>query len=60
MDMHLKKIVGLVALKVVLLAAAVVVVMMNMVGCNTVQGLGKDVSKLGDKIEHKAEEKKNY
>ena len=29
-------------------------------GCNTVQGLGKDVSKLGDKIEHKAEEKKSY
>jgi predicted small secreted protein len=28
-------------------------------GCNTMQGLGKDVSKLGDKIERKAEEKKN-
>jgi entericidin A len=26
-------------------------------GCNTMQGLGKDVSKLGDKIEQKAEEK---
>jgi entericidin A len=29
-------------------------------GCNTVQGLGKDMSKLGDKIENKAEEKKSY
>ena len=28
--------------------------------CNTMQGLGKDVSKLGDKIENKAEEKKSY
>ena len=27
-------------------------------GCNTMQGLGKDVSKLGGKIEQKAEEKK--
>jgi entericidin A len=29
------------------------------VGCNTMSGLGKDVSKLGDKIERKAEEKRN-
>jgi entericidin A len=29
-------------------------------GCNTMEGLGKDVSKLGDKIENKAEEKKSY
>lgn len=29
-------------------------------GCNTVQGFGKDMSKLGDKIENKAEEKKSY
>ena len=43
-------------------------VMMVMIGvgviglsaCNTMQGLGKDVSKLGDKIENKAEEKKSY
>ena len=28
-------------------------------GCNTMQGLGKDVSNLGNKIEKKAEEKKN-
>jgi len=29
-------------------------------GCNTMEGLGKDVSKLGGKIEKKAEEKKSY
>ncbi len=29
-----------------------------LVGCNTVEGLGKDVSKLGDKIEHKASHEK--
>ena len=28
-------------------------------GCNTMEGLGKDVSKLGTKIEKKAEEKKS-
>ena len=28
-------------------------------GCNTMEGLGKDVQKLGDKIERKAEEKRN-
>jgi entericidin A len=27
-------------------------------GCNTMEGFGKDLSKLGDKIEKKAEEKK--
>lgn len=27
-------------------------------GCNTMEGLGKDVSKLGNKIEQKADEKK--
>ncbi|MGH8751129.1 MAG: entericidin A/B family lipoprotein [Burkholderiales bacterium] len=27
-------------------------------GCNTVEGFGKDLGKLGDKIEKKAEEKK--
>lgn len=30
-----------------------------LVGCNTMEGLGKDVSKLGDNIEKKADEKKN-
>lgn len=28
------------------------------VGCNTMEGFGKDVSKLGDKIEQKADEHK--
>ena len=27
--------------------------------CNTMEGLGKDISKVGDKIEKKAEEKRN-
>lgn len=31
---------------------------MGLAGCNTMEGLGKDVSKLGDKIEKKADEKK--
>jgi entericidin A len=30
------------------------------VGCNTVAGFGRDVEKLGDKIEDKAQQKKNY
>jgi len=30
-----------------------------LVGCNTMEGFGKDVSKLGDNIEKKADEKKN-
>ena len=29
-------------------------------GCNTVEGFGEDLSKLGDKIDSKAEEKKKY
>ncbi|MBA2351410.1 MAG: entericidin A/B family lipoprotein [Burkholderiales bacterium] len=29
-------------------------------GCNTMQGFGRDVEKLGDKIEDKATEKKRY
>ena len=29
-------------------------------GCNTVEGFGRDVEKLGDKIERKAAEKRNY
>jgi len=33
---------------------------MGLAGCNTMEGLGKDVSKLGDKIEKKADEKKKY
>jgi predicted small secreted protein len=27
--------------------------------CNTMEGLGKDISKVGDKIEKKADERKN-
>jgi entericidin B len=29
-------------------------------GCNTVAGFGRDVEKLGDKIENKAEQKRRY
>lgn len=29
-------------------------------GCNTMEGFGQDVEKLGDKIERKAAEKRNY
>jgi entericidin A len=29
-------------------------------GCNTISGFGRDVEKLGDKIEKKAEEKRRY
>lgn len=32
---------------------------MMLSACNTMEGLGKDLSKLGNKIEKKAEEKKN-
>lgn len=32
---------------------------MMLAGCNTMEGLGKDLSKLGNKIEKKADEKKN-
>ncbi|MGH8474041.1 MAG: entericidin A/B family lipoprotein [Gammaproteobacteria bacterium] len=31
-----------------------------MYGCNTVEGFGRDLENLGDKIEKKAEQKKNY
>ncbi len=29
-------------------------------GCNTMAGLGRDMETLGNKIENKAEQKKNY
>jgi predicted small secreted protein len=32
----------------------------GLAGCNTMEGLGKDVKTLGDKIENKAEQKKSY
>lgn len=31
---------------------------MTLTGCSTMEGLGQDISKLGNKIEKKAEEKK--
>lgn len=48
-----KKLIALIAVKVVLLAAIVVGVM-QMVGCNTVQGVGKDIKKGGEAIEKAA------
>ncbi len=33
---------------------------MHLAGCNTVAGFGRDVEKLGDKIERKAEQSKRY
>ena len=40
---------------VIVLAVAVV---LTLAGCNTMEGFGKDVSTLGNKIEKKADEKK--
>ena len=40
---------------VIVLAVAVV---LSLAGCNTMEGFGKDVSTLGNKIEKKADEKK--
>lgn len=37
----------------------VVVLFLGMAGCNTVGGFGKDLSKVGDKIEKTADEVKN-
>ncbi|PWB53445.1 MAG: hypothetical protein C3F18_07335 [Nitrosomonadales bacterium] len=56
----MKKIIALIVLKVSFLGAITAGVVLSMSGCNTMEGLGKDVSKLGDKIEQKAEEKKKY
>ncbi|MDQ3773771.1 MAG: entericidin A/B family lipoprotein [Pseudomonadota bacterium] len=33
---------------------------LHLAGCNTVAGFGRDVEKLGDKIERKAEQSKRY
>jgi entericidin A len=49
-----------IALLKIILLAMIGVSATVMSGCNTVQGFGKDMSKLGDKIENKAEEKKSY
>jgi len=35
-----------------------VAVALTLAGCNTMEGFGKDLSTLGDKIEKKADEKK--
>ncbi len=40
-------------------ALAMLLVGLLVVGCNTMEGFGKDVRKLGDNIEKKAEEKKH-
>jgi len=45
-----RKIIGLVAIKVLVLAAAIGVVFM-MVGCNTLRGIGQDVEKAGEAIQ---------
>lgn len=52
--MHYAKLTRLVVLTGALLAGVVAS------GCNTVEGFGKDVEKLGDKIEDKAAEKRKY
>jgi entericidin A len=41
------------------LALAMATAFMALAGCNTMEGFGQDLKKLGDKIERKAEEKKN-
>ena len=41
-----------------LIAFCLLACVISITGCNTMSGLGKDVSKLGDKIEQKADEKK--
>jgi len=55
----MQKTVALLVMKFIALAA-IGAGTVGLVGCNTMEGLGKDVSKLGDKIESKAEEKKRY
>ncbi|MGH8624113.1 MAG: entericidin A/B family lipoprotein [Gammaproteobacteria bacterium] len=42
------------------LAIILAVSVLGLYGCNTVEGFGKDLEKLGDKIEKKAEQKKHY
>jgi len=39
--------------------AALFLAVLFLAGCNTMEGFGKDVRKLGDNIEKKADEKKN-
>jgi predicted small secreted protein len=42
-----------------ILALALAMGFMGLAGCNTMEGLGQDLKKLGEKIERKADEKKN-
>ena len=46
-----KKLVALIAVKVVLLGAVVVGVVLNLGGCNTVRGIGQDIEKGGEAIQ---------
>jgi len=52
---------GVVGMKRIMQKLVVLVVFAGfLAGCNTMAGLGKDMGKLGNKIENKAEEKKSY
>lgn len=42
------------------LCCAVFALMAGLSGCNTVEGFGRDLGKLGNKIESKAQQKKRY
>ncbi|MGH8582867.1 MAG: entericidin A/B family lipoprotein [Gammaproteobacteria bacterium] len=42
------------------LCCAILALMAGLSGCNTVEGFGRDLGKLGDKIESKAQQKKHY
>jgi predicted small secreted protein len=46
--------------KLVLLLAALVFGPIALSACNTVQGAGRDVEKLGDKVQDEAAEHKHY
>jgi len=42
-------------LKILMRTAVLVIVALSLGACNTVKGVGKDISKAGDKIEETAE-----
>ena len=46
--------------KLVLLLAALVFGSISLSACNTMQGAGRDVEKLGDKVQEEAVEHKRY
>lgn len=54
----MKKTVTLLVMKIFILTA-IGAGTVGLAGCNTMHGLGKDISTLGNKIENKADEKKN-